>query len=134
MTYTRHRAQLPIRTHTLGRSGVKPMNNTDHLLQNLEGIDFLDTLKKLTNDPAIHLLADLIEVKDPITNISNLSTGLSQVEKNKVSKGYKQLNQLGLVVRVKRGVYLLNPRLSPTYPEYFEKTCLHWIQLTGAQP
>lgn len=133
VTFTRRRATLPIQTYTLGKAGQRKMNTLGETLI-LEGIDFLDTLKQLTTDPAVHLLADLIQVKSAVTNIAVMPVGLNQVEKNKLSKGYKHLNTLGLVHRIKRGTYIINPRLSPPYPEFMEKVYLHWFQLTGEQP
>lgn len=136
VTYVRTRNKLPIRAYTLGSKGkVFRMATADTDLNAIEGIDFLDTLKQLTTDPSVHLLSDLIQTKDATTNLASFDTSsLSPTDKNKVSKGYKQLESMNLVVRVKRGVFLINPRISPCYPEYFERVCLHWIQVTGGNP
>lgn len=94
-------------------------------------IDFFDTLKEMTKDPSIQLLSELLSTKDSTTNIALLdSSTLSQVDKNKISKGYKELAAKDLVVRVKRGVYLINPRLSPPYADYYDTVYLRWLSLT----
>lgn len=99
-----------------------------------EELDFLDVIKELTSDPAPYLLSTLIQLKDSITNIAQYDTsGLTAVEKNRISRGYKTLREKNLVVRIKRGSYLINPRLSPPYAEYLHKVVLHWIQVTGQQ-
>lgn len=137
VTYTRKRKTLPINTYTVGRAGKRKMLSTGLIergFTHAEGLDFFDTLKEVSNDPAIHLISDLLSYKDSITNIAVLPVGLEQSDRNKQSKAYKHLNQLGLVTRVKRGHYLINPRFVPPYPEYYDSVCLHWIQLTGAQP
>lgn len=133
VTFRRRRKSLPINTYSVGRRGKKAMSTAEGFVHD-EGMDIFETLKMITTDPSIHLFSDLVMAKDSITNIAEAPTGLNQVERNKLSKAYKHLNQLGLVVRVKRGVYLINPRLSPPYPEYYEQACLHWIQLTGNNP
>lgn len=136
--YWRSKTRLPINTYSLGnKRQAKRMRYTteDSTVVYREGIDFLDTLKQLSTDPAIHLISDLIQVKDASSNIAVFDTAsLSASDKNKVSKGYKQLESMGLIIRVKRGMYLINPRLSPPYPDYFDKVCLHWVQVTGNQP
>lgn len=93
-------------------------------------IDFFDLLQDMTKDPALQLLSSLLKVKDTVTNIAILdSSNLSQVDKNRISKGYLELKERGVIVRVKRGVYLINPRLSPPYPEFHENVYLRWLQL-----
>ena len=138
VTYTRSRARLPINTYSLGNKTmsrrIKHLETTE-VAPVVEGIDFFDTLKELTTDPAIHLLSDLIQGKCASTNLVKYDTSnMSPSDKNRVSKGYKQLESMKLVVRVKRGLYLINPRLSPSYPDYFDRVCLHWVQLTGELP
>lgn len=137
VTYTRKRKALPINTYTVGRAGKRNMLSTGLIERGFtheEGLDFFDTLKTVTNDPAVHLISDLLTHKESITNIAVLGTGLDQADRNKQSKAYKHLNHLGLVVRVKRGHYLVNPRFVPPYGEYYDSVCLHWLQLTGKQP
>lgn len=136
--YLRERAKLPIGIYTLGNKTkeAKYMNSGSELITPVaDAIDFLDTIKQLSSDPALQLLADLIQAKNSSSNLTLFdSTNLSPTEKNKVSKGYKQLEGMNLIVRVKREIYLVNPRISPPYPDYFYKVCLHWFQVTGRQP
>lgn len=99
-----------------------------------EPIDFFDLLQDMTKDPALQLLSSLLKIKDTVTNIALLdSSGMDQVDKNRVSKGYLELKERGIVTRVKRGVYLINPRLSPPYPEFHDSVYLRWLQLTENQ-
>lgn len=136
--YWRNKVRLPINTYSLGnKAQAKRMNykTEGSPIVYSEGIDFLDTIKQLSTDPAIHLISDLIQVKNASSNLAIFDTAnLSASDKNKVSKGYKQLESMGLIIRVKRGMYLINPRLSPPYPDYYDKVCLHWVQVTGNQP
>ena len=107
---------------------MEEINNTPN--KAYEPIDFFDLLQDMTKDPALQLLSSLLKVKDSITNVAVLdSTNLTQVEKNKISKGYLELKERGIVIRVKRGVYLINPRLSPPYPEFHDTVYLRWLQL-----
>ena len=136
--YWRNKVRLPINTYSLGnKTQAKRMSykTEGSSIVYCEGIDFLDTIKQLSTDPAIHLISDLIQVKNASSNLAIFDTAnLSASDKNKVSKGYKQLESMGLIIRVKRGMYLINPRLSPPYPDYYDKVCLHWVQVTGNQP
>ena len=137
VTYSRKRRQNPVNIYALGNKHrtKRMMQETPTGVRTLEGIDFLDTIKELSTDPALHLLADLIQAKDPSTNtVLYDSTQLNPTEKNRVSKGYKQLEGMNLIYRLKRGTYLVNPRLSPPYDDYFDRVCLHWLQATGKNP
>lgn len=138
VSFTRNRKRLPINAYTLGnkkRLNRMTVKLEDSTMCELEGIDFLDLMKDLSTDPAIHLIADLIQAKNATTNLAPYDTStLSPSEKNRVSKGYKDLEERGIIVRVQRGIYLVNPRLSPPYPDYFDSVCLHWTRITGRQP
>lgn len=94
-------------------------------------INFFDYLESTTKNPALVLLSTLCRLKDPITNLSIIeSSSITQTERNRVSKGYSELKERGLVLRIKPHVYLLNPRLSPPLPEYFDDVYLRWLKLT----
>lgn len=133
--YLTSRTKARIATYYLAKgSSSMESNNPDTLLLSNTPIDFFSVLKEFSKDPSIQLLSDLMTVKDNTDNTCTLdSSNLSQSEKNKISKGYKELREKGLVIRIKRGVYLINPRLSPPYPEFHDTVYLRWLQLTSTQ-
>lgn len=125
------KAKFPVYYLAKSKKRDLTMEDTNNTANNAyESIDFFDYLQGLTKDPSVHVLSSLFKAKNPITNVALLdSTNLSQVDKNKISKGYKQLKEDGVVIRIKRGVYLINPRISPPYPESHDSVYLRWLQL-----
>lgn len=136
VSFTRSKAVLPINLYLLGKRGTKNMKRQAEAVHvEHTAIDFFDVLKGLTTDPAITLLAEIIQAKEAVHNTATLVYGeLTQVERNRISKGYQHLKEQRLVHRIKKGVYLVNPRLSPPYAEYFDTVCLHWLAVTGNVP
>lgn len=125
------KAKFPVYFLAKSKKGVPVMNEIKNTANSAyDPIDFFDLLKDMTKDPALQLLSSLLKVKDTVTNVALLdSSNMDQVDRNRVSKGYKELKERGIIVRIKRGVYLINPRLSPPYPEFHDTVYLRWLQL-----
>jgi hypothetical protein len=59
------------------------------------------------------------------------SSLLTKSEKKKVYEGYKKLYGKGLIVRVSRGKYLINPNLVITNDDLYVKELKDWDSLTS---
>lgn len=55
----------------------------------------------------------------------------NKTEDNKKSKAYRELKDLNLVHRIKKGKYLLNPYAAIPDPKYFEEVRKHWDYITS---
>lgn len=86
--------------------------------------DFLTVLIGLgTNAQHTFLELHTCYCDDGISRV--VSGGKTQTQKNQFSLGYKELNTAGLVKRVKRQQYIINPRMYINF-EYYEDLCTLW--------
>ena len=90
-------------------------------------VDMLDTLSKCSSMKSIQFFNQIHLVYDYSTGLSVITTQ-NQTERNQVSRAYKELNSLGLVKRVKRSHYIINPRMYLNF-ELFDSLCLLWDSL-----
>ena len=95
-------------------------------------VDYLSTSKEC-------LLSSLLDCSKDARNCfkilhkeydvyTGLSTNKTKTNAGSFSRGYTELNSLGLVRKVKRGIYIINPRMYITYNLY-ESLCLLWDSL-----
>lgn len=91
------------------------------------GVDFLTTLLSVSAT-AQKSFALLHTQYDDDTGVSIISSFANQSEQNGFSRGFKELHKVGLVKRIKRQHYLLNPRMYIN-PNVYESACLLWDSL-----
>lgn len=78
---------------------------------------------------ASNLFFKLIKERNVETNIVNM-VPKDSAEAAAVTRAYKELHALQIVVRVKRGVYLINPYAAfPSSADNFESIKKRWINL-----
>ena len=70
----------------------------------------------------------LVILKDPTTNKAAL-VAQNQPEMKQITKGYQELNKAGVVKRIRRGVYLINPKAHLPIPSHFDAILLEWNKL-----
>ncbi len=95
--------------------------------------DILFDLSSNQNATWLFWLLDLN--RDIKTNVAVIEpSSLTEAEVWKLKRGYKVLETLNIVKRIKNKHYLVNPKaiipLTRCYPDVVN----HWFQLTGAQP
>lgn len=124
VTYTRKRRTLRVpKYRMIALEGSYKAND----YQEAYGDDFLKILLGVSKT-AQKTFLKLHENYDEKTGVSVIAALDTQVDKNAFSKGYKELHTAGLVKRVKRQQYLINPR-SYINPTLYESLCLLWDSL-----
>ena len=73
--------------------------------------------------------------RDIKTNIAVIEpSSLTEAEVWKLKRGYKVLETLNIVKRIKNKHYLVNPKAIIPLTKCYPDVVAHWFQLTGAQP
>ena len=124
----KYSVQLPP-FQAIGRSGINNMTQD-------EGMEMNKILFNLSsNQNATWLFWFLDLNRDIKTNVAVIEPSLlTEAEVWKLKRGYKVLETLNIVKRIKNKHYLVNPKavipLTRCYPDVVD----HWVQLTGEQP
>ena len=112
-----------------GRAGVNNMTQD----QGMEINRILFNLSSNQNATWLFWLLDLN--RDIKTNIAVIEpSALSEAEIGKLKRGYKSLEELNIVKRVKNKHYLVNPKAVIPLAKYYSDVVDHWFQLTVVQP
>lgn len=96
-----------------------------HDYSSLDFIEFLGTLNK--TEMRVFIL--LYKKRNPFTNVAELAT--TELEENfraRFSTGYQSLNRMGVVKRIKQGVYLISPD-TVFHPVSYEEVKKRWESL-----
>ena len=103
----------------MGRSGTSKYKIT--------GFDTVQTVKGLSRNSAWFFWL-LVTCRDLETNLcrADKDLRLSEKEKNRIPRVYKELSSKSLVVRQRRGVYRINPKAVLPKFECFEKIWDAW--------
>ena len=113
----------------IGRSGINNMTQD-------KGMEINKILFDLSsNQNATWLFWLLILNRDIKTNIAVIEpSSLTEAEVGKLKRGYKVLETLNIVKRIKNKHYLVNPKAIIPLTKCYPDVVAHWFQLTGAQP
>lgn len=95
-----------------------------------------DTMFNLSSNQNATWLFWLLDLnRDIKTNIAVIEPStLSEAEIGKLKRGYKSLEELNIVRRVKNKHYLVNPKAIIPLTKHYPEVVAHWFQVTGAQP
>lgn len=87
----------------------------------VKGMDLTELLMDLSA-PSHWLFWRLVRQVNPKTNQAEFSTkDIPEADKVKASRGYKELNSIGLVLRIGPGKYMLHPKaVLPEFGRYEE--------------
>ncbi|MHA3055821.1 hypothetical protein E0H77_06630 [Acinetobacter sp. ANC 4633] len=111
----------------IGRSTFMNYRLEDGSQKVVEGFNMTSILRDLSAN-ATWLFWTLVMERDLNTNIAQF-TPIGISEKNKVKKGYKELEEAKLIIRVKRQTYLINPKaILPKFQD-FAQVYAHWTDL-----
>lgn len=95
----------------------------------IAGLDTGNILKDLST-AATWLFWTLESKRNKATNETILlSKFLSKTEQNRVAKGYKELHQKGVIKRIKREHYIINPKAVLPSFEFYEDVWASWENL-----
>ena len=124
----KYSVQLPP-FQAIGRSG---MNNSARI----EGMDMGKILLNLSsNQNATWLFWLLVLNRNIKNNIAVIEpSSLTDAEIKKLKRGYKTLEELNIVKRVKNKHYLINPKAVIPDSHYYHVIVDHWLEVTGALP
>lgn len=67
---------------------------------------------------------------NPDTNIVNYTPEMSG-NADKFNKGYAVLKQMGYIIKLFNGSYLINPQILPVFEPHRAKVFSHWLEVTG---
>lgn len=124
----KYSVQLPP-FQAIGRSGINNMTQD-------EGMEMNKILFNLSSNQNATWLFWLLDLnRDIKTNIAVIEPStLSEAEIGKLKRGYKSLEELNIVRRVKNKHYLVNPKAIIPLTKHYPEVVAHWLQLTGKQP
>jgi len=93
----------------IGRNGI----NMKHGIK-VDGIDIAPILQNLKT-ASTWLIWELEQKRNPFNNEA-VYIPTTETEKSRVKAGYKELREVGLVKRIRRGTYILNPKAFIPHP------------------
>ena len=116
-------------TYIIGRSGINNMTQD-------KGMEINKILFELSSNQNATWLFWLLDLnRDIKTNIAVIEpSSLTEAEVWKLKRGYKVLETLNIVKRIKHKHYLVNPKAIIPLTKCYPDVVAHWFQLTGAQP
>ena len=116
------------RKRTYNTPPFRPFGAAGMNKNGIEGIDATPILKNLSKN-AHHLFWESVELMYTSTNIRVIrGRHLTPSQKSALVKGYKELNKVDLMKRVKREYYMLNPKVLYSF-EHFEQCWEVWEAL-----
>jgi hypothetical protein len=109
----------------------------NHLLKSTKGYETMDALR-IINELGYHESYTFFLLRDVLDPLHLGKTGkvafntqtLSKSEQTTFSKGYTQLKQKNLLLRVKKGLYMFNPNF--LIPVDYELALTEWLSLKEA--
>ena len=124
----KYSVQLPP-FQAIGRSG---MNNTAQI----EGMEMNKILFNLSSNQNATWLFWLLDLNRNVkNNIAVIEpTSLTDAEVKKLKRGYKALEELNIVKRVKNKHYLVNPKAIIPLAKHYPEVVNHWFEVTGSMP
>ena len=107
----------------LGRKGFNEFK--------IEGFDPIPIYAEMTKS-AHWLYWSLMQVRNPKTNIGFLRNQmLTDVERKKLARAYKELEEYNLLVRVKQETYLFNPKATLPMEGNYVEVWNRWFDIRG---
>lgn len=93
----------------------------------IEGIDAPSLFKQLSGS-AHWFFWTLVEARNHETNLVKPKhiDLLSKKERGRITRAYKELEKMRLVVRTARQTYLINPKVMLPSLKYYERTWVEW--------
>lgn len=114
----------------LGRYGRTHFKDENGKTIYINGMDVMPILKDLSA-PATWLFWTLAELRELNSNVCHLRAAvLSSCELNRLKKGYKELKEVQLIIRIKQEYYLINPKVFVPKFEHYESVQKRWDSLT----
>lgn len=99
------------------------LGNTERITK-VASLDMHSILQDLSRNSSWFFWT-LIKKRNPKTNLVDFIPQ-NNLEAKKVTNAYKELRDLGVIKRVQRGVYIINPRAYIPSDNQFEIVQAHW--------